>query len=414
MKKEIFGKYNETFKGLVSLSTDTEDARSRKALFVLITYFVILSSLIAGAAYLFNQNSTAAGILWGFAVFSFLNLLFLYISKRFFSFSIAQLGVMLLMPFGLYTIVKQNENSSFILIWALLAPMCALILHGYKHAVVWFIDYIILLVALIFFDSQMNSSTGFRFFILQANIIVISILIYLMFQYFVHHSEKVTASLDTRHKLMTEEHERSRQLINNLLPEVIAERLKQENGMIADNFDEVTVLFADIVGFTQLSSQITPKELVDILNILFSAFDMLAEKYGLEKIKTMGDSYMVAAGLPLPTLDHAEMAAEMAREMLDEVHRFSSMIGEKINVRIGLNSGPVVAGVIGIKKSIYDLWGDTVNVASRMESTGVPGKIQVTETTFGLLRSKYHFINRGEIQVKGKGFMNAYILEGPK
>jgi class 3 adenylate cyclase len=213
---------------------------------------------------------------------------------------------------------------------------------------------------------------------------------------------------------MNEDHERSKQLINNLLPEVIVERLKQEQGMIADSFDEVTVLFADIVGFTQLSSQISPKELVDILNVLFSAFDMIAEKYGLEKIKTMGDAYLVASGLPIPRDEHAELAAEMGIEMLDEVRRFSAMIGEKINVRIGLNSGPVVAGVIGLKKSIYDLWGDTVNVAQRMEATGIPGKIQVTENTFHLLKHRYHFINRGEIQVKGKGFMNTYILEGSK
>ncbi len=411
MIERALNNYINSFKNLVAIPSDSEDTRTKKSLFALITYLTIICSLIGGSAYYAQGNHQAGGVLFSFIILSLSNLIFFYGTKRFYSFSLIQLALMLLFPFVLFLQISETGYAISVLIWALLSPMSALILYGYKHALVWFIDYITLLIVLVIFGG---GKTDYKFFIIQMNIVVVSIFIFLLFQYFVQRTEKISASLDLRHKILTEEQEKSTILLNNLLPEVISERLKLESGMIADSFEEVTVLFADIVGFTQLSSQISPKELVDILNILFSAFDMIAEKHGLEKIKTMGDSYMVAAGLPVPTLDHAVAATEMARDMLEEVRKFSSMIGEKINVRIGLNSGPVVAGVIGIKKSIYDLWGDTVNVASRMESTGVPGKIQVTEATYNLIKHKYHFISRGEIQVKGKGFMNAFILEGPK
>lgn len=216
---------------------------------------------------------------------------------------------------------------------------------------------------------------------------------------------------DSRQKLISVEQARYDKLINNMLPSAIAERLKTEKGMIADNYDSVTVLFADIVGFTELSSHTSPKELVDILNVLFYAFDCIAEKYHLEKIKTIGDSYMVAAGIPIPCENHAHHAVKMALDILDEVRNTSILLNEYIDVRIGINSGPVVAGVIGLKKSIYDLWGDTVNVASRMESTGIPGKIHVSEKTYELLQGHYQCYCRGMIPVKGKGYMKTYVIE---
>ena len=210
------------------------------------------------------------------------------------------------------------------------------------------------------------------------------------------------------------EQEKSERLLLNILPEAIALRLKQEQGAIADSFDEVSVLFADIVGFTQLSSQIGPTELVNLLNQIFSAFDHLAERHGLEKIKTIGDAYMVVSGLPMPRDDHANAIAEMALDMQQAVNKFSNTTGISLNIRIGINTGPVVAGVIGIKKFIYDLWGDTVNIASRMESHGIPGQIQVTSVTHNLLDHKYIFEQRGVIQVKGKGEMTTYFLTGRK
>jgi len=206
------------------------------------------------------------------------------------------------------------------------------------------------------------------------------------------------------------EQEKSERLLLNILPAPIADRLKQGHQNIADGFAEVTILFADLVGFTQLSSRKHPKELVDLLNQIFSAFDRLSEKHNLEKIKTIGDAYMVAGGLPDPESHSAEAIAEMALEMQQEMQNFRDRTGEDLHLRIGINTGPVVAGVIGTRKFIYDLWGDAVNVASRMESQGIPGCIQVTETTYALLKDKYRFEARGEIAVKGKGTMKAYLL----
>ena len=208
------------------------------------------------------------------------------------------------------------------------------------------------------------------------------------------------------------EQEKSDRLLLNVLPQAIAERLKQDQSIIADTFAEVTVLFADIVGFTQISSQISPPELVSLLNDIFSTFDRLAEKHGLEKIKTIGDAYMVVGGLPIPRKDHAEAIAQMAIDMQQAIIEFSDTHNQDFSIRIGINSGPVVAGVIGIKKFIYDLWGDTVNTASRMESHGLPGCIQVTSATYQRLQEKYFFESRGTIEVKGKGEMNTYFLKG--
>jgi PAS domain S-box-containing protein len=208
------------------------------------------------------------------------------------------------------------------------------------------------------------------------------------------------------------EQEKSELLLLNILPKPIADRLKQNPQSIADSFADVTVLFADLVNFTRLSEQISPTELVEMLNRIFSAFDVLAEKHGLEKIKTIGDSYMVVGGLPMVRPDHAEAIAEMALDMISEIIRFNAEYNEAFNIRLGINTGPVVAGVIGIKKFIYDLWGDTVNTASRMESHGVPGCIQVTEATYQRLHNQYVFEERGVISVKGKGEMMTYFLTG--
>lgn len=204
--------------------------------------------------------------------------------------------------------------------------------------------------------------------------------------------------------------EQTERLLLNILPNPIAERLKQQPGIIADNFSFVTVLFADIVGFTELSTRISPTKLVEMLNVIFSEFDKLAERHGLEKIKTIGDAYMVVGGLPIEQPDHASKVAQMALDMQQAINQFNTEQGEKLSIRIGIDTGSVVAGVIGLKKFAYDLWGDTVNTASRMESHGLAGKIQVTAATYEQLRDRYLFEERGVIQVKGKGEMNTYLL----
>jgi len=199
-------------------------------------------------------------------------------------------------------------------------------------------------------------------------------------------------------------------LLLNILPKPIAERLQKEQKLIADHFDEVSVLFADLVGFTEFSARKTPTQLVEILNGIFCEFDRLSESHGLEKIKTIGDAYMVVGGLPTAREDHAQAIALLALEMQSALTQFNLKIGESFQLRIGMHSGSVVAGIIGISKFSYDLWGDTVNVASRMESNGMPGKIQVTGATYERLKEQFIFEERGMIEVKGKGKMLTYWM----
>ncbi len=213
---------------------------------------------------------------------------------------------------------------------------------------------------------------------------------------------------------LQEEQAKSERLLLNTLPEPIANRLKAGEETISDSFDEVTVLFADIVGFTPFSENLPPEKLLDLLNGLFSGFDKLLEKYDVEKIKTIGDAYMVVGGVPLKKENHAEAIAEMALDMVEVVTHFSKDSGKSLDIRIGINSGPAVAGVIGKKKFTYDLWGDTVNTASRMESHGEKGKIQVTEFTYNKLQHDFELAERGVINIKGKANMRTYYLEGRK
>lgn len=206
--------------------------------------------------------------------------------------------------------------------------------------------------------------------------------------------------------------QKSEQLLLNILPEAIVTQLKQFQGSLAKRFDEATVLFADIVNFTAIAAQCSPLELVNLLNQIFSEFDRLADSYQLEKIKTIGDAYMSVGGVPVSQADHAIAVADMALAMQAAIQQFSPVAELPLQLRIGINTGSVIAGVIGIKKFSYDLWGDTVNVASRMESQGQPGKIQVTEATYHRLQAQFRFAPAQEIEIKGKGPMRTYYLMG--
>ncbi|NJR71382.1 MAG: adenylate/guanylate cyclase domain-containing protein [Synechococcales cyanobacterium CRU_2_2] len=216
-------------------------------------------------------------------------------------------------------------------------------------------------------------------------------------------------------RALEQEQEKSEQLLLNILPASIAHRLKAKPRPIANGYDSVTVMFADIVGFTPLSARMAPKRLVCLLNLIFSAFDQLTERYQLEKIKTIGDAYMVAGGLPDTHPNHAEAMVELALEMQTAIAQISDMTGEDLRLRIGMHTGPVVAGVIGIKKFSYDLWGDTVNLASRMESSGSDGGIQISQSTYQLLPNHYQTRSLGEVQVKGRaGGIQAYEIRTPQ
>ncbi|NJO46241.1 MAG: adenylate/guanylate cyclase domain-containing protein [Oscillatoriales cyanobacterium RM2_1_1] len=218
-------------------------------------------------------------------------------------------------------------------------------------------------------------------------------------------------ALEDAYKQLQIEQERSESLLLNILPYPIAQRLKQKPTTIADSFNRVGVLFGDIVGFTELSGQVPAEELVELLNQIFSRFDYLAEQHGLEKIKTIGDAYMVVSGLPVPREDYIEAIADMALDMKQSLEQFNHETEQHFQMRIGIASGPVIAGVIGIRKFIYDLWGDTVNIASRMESHGIADQIQVTDLIYESLKENYYLEKRGIIEVKGKGEMTTYLLK---
>lgn len=268
-------------------------------------------------------------------------------------------------------------------------------------ALFFFVDYTQLEpVSIIRFDATLIALNYF------AAISGSYFLIFIMLLYAFNETRRAEDALER-------EHERSERLLGNLLPESIALRLKdQPDEIIADDLGEITIAFADIVDFTPRAQRLSPPQLVAFLNRVFTEFDILAEKHGLEKIKTIGDAYMVAAGMPDPRPDHAQAVAEMALDMLEVTTRLSGEIGEEISVRIGLHTGQAVAGVIGTRKFFYDVWGDTVNTASRMESLGEPGRIQVTPEARAALADIYSFEPRGEIEVKGKGLMQTWWLTG--
>ncbi len=237
---------------------------------------------------------------------------------------------------------------------------------------------------------------------------------YALNQEILAHRDKLEETVGIRTQQLKKEQQKSESLLLNVLPEAIANRLKNGERTIVDSFSNVSVIFVDIVGFTELASRANPRQIVALLNDIFTSFDRIADKHGLEKIKTIGDAYMAAAGIPEPQADHAERTILFAGEIKNEMNNFKFLDDTAIDFRIGIDCGSVVAGIIGEKKFIYDLWSDTVNTASRMESTGVPGKIQVTENFKNALEvcnGKWSFVPREAFQVKGKGIMNTYFIE---
>jgi guanylate cyclase len=309
------------------------------------------------------------------------------------------------------------ENSSAVCLWGVTSPLGALLFVGARQSVPWFAAFVGLLGISTAIDPMLADGAPevphaavIAFFTL--NILGVATTAYALQQYFVRARERALTALAHQHQELEREQEKSERLLLNVLPEPVARRLKEREGIIADDCPAVTVLFADLVGFTQLSERLRASEVVSLLDRVFARWDALAAAHGTEKIKTIGDAYMVAAGIPVPREDHAEAIASMALAMRPEVSRCSAELGEPLEVRIGIDTGPVVAGVIGQAKFIYDLWGDTVNTASRMESHALPGTIQVTERAYERLKDGFDLRPRGVVEIKGKGPMSCYELVG--
>ncbi len=387
---------------------DSEDTRLQKMLLVFSTLMMATAAIVWGFIYLAFGERLAAAIPLSYCVLSYLSTAVFAKTRRYTFFRTSQLLFSLLLPFFLMQALGGFVNSSAVVVWSLTSPLGALFFAGRRQAIGWFLAFLALVIIGAFLEpfgrpaSNLPSAMLIFFFVM--NIGCTSTVAFVLLQYFV--SQK-----DATLELLHIEQEKSDKLLLNILPEDIAVILKNESRVIADSYKDVSILFADVVNFTLLSAQMSPDELVGLLNEVFSHFDLLAEKYCLEKIKTIGDCYMVAAGVPRPLSDHAHILTCMALDMRDYV-RQREFYGKRLTFRIGLNSGPVVAGVIGRKKFIYDLWGDAVNIASRMESYGIGGVIQITDSTYELIKDDFVCEPHGVVNVKGKGEMNVwYVLE---
>jgi guanylate cyclase len=293
-------------------------------------------------------------------------------------------------------------------LWAILAPLGALVFSGVGSAVRWYVAYVVVFlgsgIAGEIIGPVWDPLPGwFTTTMLALNIVVGGAIVFTMLAVFASQRSAALAALRV-------EQAKAENLLLNILPSSIADKLKAQTQPIADQFVSASILFADVVDFTPWSERLSPADVVGYLDHLFSHFDELAERYGLEKIKTIGDCYMVAAGVPTPRPDHARALALMALDML-EAMRSNDEVGHLgLELRVGINSGPVVAGVIGRKRFLYDLWGDAVNTASRMESHGTPGRIQITRATYELLADEFECEPRGTIALKGKGEVEAWYL----
>jgi len=390
---------------------DGHDDRLRQGTLILASVLITLVSFVWVGTYLAYGYPLSAAIPAAYQLATVIGLVLLSRTKRFDTFRTTQLVMFLVLPALLQASLGGFVASSGMVLWGLFTPLAALALLGLRRSLPWLAVYMVELALLTLLDPRLAQDpatlpAGLVTAFFALNIVGVTLSSFAMLAYFVHQRELV-------HQALEAEQDRSERLLLNVLPAPIADRLKRHEGVIAEQHDQVTVLFADLVGFTAHSAAMEARDLVSLLDRIFSAFDLLADAEGLEKIKTIGDAYMVAGGIPSPRTDHVEAVARMALAMRAEIASIAGTTAHGwLAVRIGIDTGPAVAGVIGQRKFIYDLWGDTVNTASRMESHGVPGEIQVTARTAEALGPDFVVRSRGTIEVKGKGPMETFLLEG--
>ncbi len=389
---------------------DEEDLRQKKSLLVLIAALILPVSFVWGSLYLgfgslagitaFIYFAISLGSLVVFARTGTLRLLL-----------VTQFLDILLAPTAGQMFVGGFLPSGGVALWAILAPLGALVFLEVRRAIRWFVAFVLVFLLtgvageLFFLDADFP--TWFPSTMLALNIVGAGAISFTLLASFAKQRTEALAALRV-------EQERAELLLMNILPRSIADRLKSAPQTIADHFDAASILFADVVDFTPFAQRLSPAAVVGILDELFSHFDTLVERHGLEKIKTIGDAYMAAAGVPDPSPDHARKAALLALDMREAIATSTVGGGSGLELRIGINSGPLIAGVIGSKRFLYDLWGDAVNTASRMESQSTPGEIQVTRATYELLKDEFVCRRRGTIEVKGKGQMETWYLVGPR
>lgn len=386
------------------------DLQVQKTVLVVLCLSVIPLSAIWITIELSTGNQAfVASILTG-AILSLLNLLLFALKEKYNRFRSIQLTIILFWPVANH-FVSGGLTASSNLAWAVIVPLVAMLSSRPREANPWIVAYFVLVglaglaEPMLFPDSGLNASDAF--FQFSFNLLNISALLFLVVLYFIRQKNRA-------YELLQEEERKSEDLLLNVLPKEVAPILRSGKKTIAEQFESASILYADIVGFTPMSERMAPDEMIGLLDEIFSSFDEIIDKYDLEKIRTIGDKYMVVSGAPRRRSDHAQALARAALEMADYAGLIPPRDGEKVEFRIGMNSGPVVGGVIGQSRFHYDVWGDAVNTASRMESHGVPGRIHITSHTQEMLADDFIFERRGVTEVKGKGRMETWYLVGSK
>lgn len=399
-------------------ANDGDVVRLRKTLLLLASGLMNMAAVVWVAIYWSMGLKLSTTIPFGFQVLSALVVLIYLRTKNFDFFRVAQLSLFLFFPFIVQWSIGSFVSSSGIALLALLAPVGAMICYGPRESLPWFVAFVVLTVVSGIFDFYLGNGENYGipmktiavFFVL--NFTIISSIVWLLLRYFVQQRDAYEAELATQHALVRIEREKSERVLTSILPQHVAERLKKTPGSIADGYPDVSVMFADIVDFTRLAEELAPNQVVKFLDDVFSRFDDLVYRHRLDKIKTIGDAYMVAGGLAGDRLNYVDHVADMALQMIETCRTDAVLRRYGVQMHVGIATGPAIAGVIGSTRFAYDLWGDTVNVANRLTTEAAPGAILVDKTTFRRLGQRYAFDDERQVQVKGKGEMSVYRLTG--
>ena len=400
---------------------DSEALQLKKQLLLLAMGLTTLAPMLWLLLYGLLGQQMSSAIPFGYQLLSLATLLLYLTNGNFDLFRISQSALFLFFPFVLQWSMGNFDASNGIVMWGLMAPVTAVLLYSARESIPWFVAYVVLIAASTAADSMAGASLRLTPAQLRAgeiifavNFVAVSSLVYFLLQYAAIEGEKSNARAAEAHALLKEEQGRSERLLRNILPGSVADRLKADSGTIADGFADVTVMFADIVNFTETAEGMSPNAIFGMLNKIFSSFDALADEHGLDKIKTIGDAYMVAGGMRENDMDYTEGVVNMALGMRDILANDPEINDRHMQIRIGIGTGPVVAGVVGKRQFIYDLWGDTVNIANRITTEGTPGMIQVDAVTWRRLKDKFEFEPPRTVLLKGKGETQVYRVAGRK
>ena len=397
---------------------DPPDLRIRKGTLSLTAISITALASVWVLMYLALGRPLSAAIPLSYQVASILSLWWFARTGRYDTFRVTQVVLMLLLPVLLQWSLGGFENGSAVMLWAFVAPVGALVFGGPRAAVLAFLAFVGLTIVSGFIDPSLAADAEpvpelVRRTMFVLDVVGVAFVTFLVLIYFVRERQAAQDALDVAHRELQVEQDRSEALLANMLPASVASRLKSGE-RVADAYEQATVLFVDLVDSTPLAGRLSPTRLVELLDRVFSGLDDVAREHGLTKIKTGGDSWMAVAGVPEPRPDHAQIAADVAMHAGEVVAAAAAELGETLKVRVGMHSGPVVAGVIGTRTYAFDIWGQTVAIASRMESYGLPGRVQVSLATAQLLMPTHLLRMRGTLDIKGVGEMAVYLLEGKR